>query len=345
MTRSWDVGAHLYGVPVLARRLAAGAVTLLGLVGCAASGTTPAAVPESPTAVAEESPTVGASPTLACDEPCYGEAETVGMLSRDVVVEASGVAASHRTSGAYYVISDEPGTDEVVAVREDGRLVVRIGVSGMSAENAEALAVGPCGPSGSGQCIFVGDIGDHVGRADVVVYRFPEPDLTAVMENAVAADAVRYTYPDAPTDAEALIVDDSGRPLIVSKAAFDEASATTGPTRLYRGDPDGGVLDLLGEVDLPDPDRPVFTGIAGNVVTDASSTDGRVLLRTYDQVLEYRAPDAGADLGGFPGWPLREVSAPSQIQSEAVGYRPDACGYVTISEFTGSIAAVGCRPS
>ena len=345
MTRSWDVGAHLYGVPVLARRLAAGAVTLLGLVACAASGTTPAAVPESPTAVAEESPTVGASPTLACDEPCYGEAETVGMLSRDVVVEASGVAASHRTSGAYYVISDEPGTDEVVAVREDGRLVVRIGVSGMSAENAEALAVGPCGPSGSGQCIFVGDIGDHVGRADVVVYRFPEPDLTAVMENAVAADAVRYTYPDAPTDAEALIVDDSGRPLIVSKAAFDEASATTGPTRLYRGDPDGGVLDLLGEVDLPDPDRPVFTGIAGNVVTDASSTDGRVLLRTYDQVLEYRAPDAGADLGGFPGWPLREVSAPSQIQSEAVGYRPDACGYVTISEFTGSIAAVGCRPS
>ncbi|HMG30529.1 MAG TPA: hypothetical protein VK585_10470 [Jiangellaceae bacterium] len=330
---------------MLARRLAAGAVTLLGLVGCAASGTTPAAVPESPTAVAEESPTVGASPTLACDEPCYGEAETVGMLSRDVVVEASGVAASHRTSGAYYVISDEPGTDEVVAVREDGRLVVRIGVSGMSAENAEALAVGPCGPSGSGQCIFVGDIGDHVGRADVVVYRFPEPDLTAVMENAVAADAVRYTYPDAPTDAEALIVDDSGRPLIVSKAAFDEASATTGPTRLYRGDPDGGVLDPLGEVDLPDPDRPVFTGIAGNVVTDASSTDGRVLLRTYDQVLEYRAPDAGADLGGFPGWPLREVSAPSQIQSEAVGYRPDACGYVTISEFTGSIAAVGCRPS
>ena len=76
-----------------------------------------------------------------------------------------------------------------------------------------------------------------------------------------------------------------------------------------------------------------------------SSDLGRVLLRTYDQVLEYRAPDAGADLGGFPGWPLREVSAPSQIQSEAVGYRPDACGYVTISEFTGSIAAVGCRPS
>ena len=345
MTRSWDVGAHLYGVPVIARRLTAGAVTLLGLVGCAGSGTTPAAVPESPTAVAEESPTAGESPTPACDQPCYGGAETVGMLSRDVVVEVSGVAASRRTSGVYYLVSDEPGTDEVVAVREDGTLVARISVDGMSAENAEALAVGPCDTTGPEPCVFVGDIGDHVGRADVIVYRFPEPDLTAVTENAVAADAVRYTYPDAPTDAEALIVDGAGRPLILSKAVFDEASATTGPTRLYRGDPDGGVLDLLGEVDLPDPDRPVFTGIAGNVVTDASSTNGSVLLRTYDQVLEYRAPDTEAELGGFPGWPLREVSAPSQIQSEAVGYRLDACGYVTISEFTGSIAAVGCRPS
>jgi len=340
------LGPRPYGVPVLLHRYAVGVITALGLVGCAAVGGTEAENHGSRGAPADGSPTVSRSPTTrTCAEPCYGEPETVGRLSSDVVVEASGVAASRSTPGVYYVVSDEPGTDEVVVVREDGTLVVRIGVDGMSAENAEALAVGPCGPSGSGQCVFVGDIGDHVARADVVVYRFPEPDLTAPTEHAVAADAVRYTYPDAPTDAEALIVDDSGRPLIVSKAAFDEASATTGPTRLYRGDPEGGVLDLLGEIDLPDPDRPVFTGIAGNVVTDASTMDGRVLLRTYDQVVEFLAPGAGADLGEFPGWPLRRVPAPSQIQSEAVGYRPDACGYVTISEFTGSIDAVGCRPS
>ena len=329
---------------MLLHHCAVGVVAALGLVGCAAVGGTQADSQGSRGGPADGSPTVSPSPTTeACDEPCYGEPHEVGRLSSDVVVEVSGVAASRTTSGVYYVVSDEPGTDEVVAIRADGTLVGRVGVDGMSAENAEALAVGHCGPSGSGQCVFVGDIGDHVGRADVVVYRFPEPDLTAPTENAVAADAVRYTYPDAPTDAEALIVDDSGRPLIVSKASFDEASATTGPTRLYRGDAEGGVLDLLGEIDLPDPDRAVFTGIAGNVVTDASTMHGRVLLRTYDQVVEFLAPRAGADLGEFPDWPLRRVPAPIQIQSEAVGYRLDACGYVTISEFTGSIAAVGCR--
>lgn len=265
-----------------------------------------------------------------------------GSLSAELVVEVSGVAASHRTAGVYYVVGDEPGTDEVVAVRDDGTLVARIGVDGMSAENAEALAVGTCGPRDSNSCVFVGDIGDHVGRRDVVVYRFPEPDLSAPPPE-VGADALRYRYPDAPTDAEALIVDDTGRPLIVSKAAFDQASATTGPTRLYRGDPGGGVLELLGEIDLPTPDRPVLTGIAGNVVTDASSTDGQVLLLTYDQVIEYHAPQAAAELGGFHEWPHHRVPAPAQIQSEAVAYRHD-CGYLTISELTGSMATVGCRP-
>ncbi|MGH8777237.1 MAG: hypothetical protein ACRDWI_19565 [Jiangellaceae bacterium] len=255
------------------------------------------------------------------------------------------MAASRRVPGVYYVVSDQPGTSEVVAVREDGTLVARISVDGMSAENAEALAVGPCDTTGPDPCVFVGDIGDHIGRPDVVVHRFPEPDLTTPPRDPVAADAVRYTYPDAPTDAEALVVDDTGRPMIVSKAAFDHASATTGPTRLYRGDREGGVLELLGEIDLPEPERPVFAGLVGNAVTDASSADGRVLLRTYDEVLEFAAPEPGSDLAGFPGWPLRRVPAPDQIQSEAAAYRADACGYLTISEFTGSIDSVDCRPS
>jgi hypothetical protein len=286
---------------------------------------------------------VSASPAApACGEPCYGDPETAGSLSAELVVEVSGVAASRSAAGVYFVVGDETGTDGVVAVREDGTLVARIGVDGMSAENAEALAIGSCGPGDSNPCVFVGDIGDHVGRPDIVVYRFREPDLTAPAPQVVAADALRYRYPNAPTDAEALIVDDAGRPLIISKAAFDQASATTGPTRLYRGEPGGGVLELLGEVDLPAPERPVLTGIAGNVVTDASAMDGRVLLRTYDQVIEYYAPRTGAELGGFHTWPYRVVPAPAQIQSEAVAYR-DGCGYLTISEFTGSIATVGCR--
>ncbi|MGH8826913.1 MAG: hypothetical protein ACRDVZ_04765, partial [Jiangellaceae bacterium] len=243
----------------------------------------------------------------------------------------------------YYVVSDEPGTSEVVAVQEDGALVARVEVEGMLTENAEALAVGPCGDREPHSCIFVGDVGDHVGREDVVVYRISEPGLSTPTVNAPATE-LRFTYPDAPTDAEALLVDESGRPLIISKAHFDRDVGVSAATRIYRGDTGGGVLELVGEFELPAPRSGVFAALVGNVVTDASSTSGRVLLRTYDAVIEYVAPEPGSDLAGFPAWRHDEVPAPAQLQSETVTFRSDRCGYLTTSEPTGAIEAVDCRP-
>lgn len=277
-----------------------------------------------------------------CGDPCYGPIVAVGSLSADVVVEASGMAASRRTDGVYYVVSDEPGTSEVVAVREDGAPVARVEVEGMLTENAEALAVGACGDREPHSCLYVGDIGDHVGREDVVVYRISEPDLSAPTARA-SATALRFTYPDAPTDAEALLVDESGRPLIISKADFDKDTGVSAATRLYRGDSGGGVLELVDDFELPVPRSGVFAALVGNVVTDASSTSGRVLLRTYDAVIEYVAPEPGSDLAGFPAWPHAEVAAPTQLQSETVTFRSERCGYLTTSEPTGSIDAVTCR--
>ncbi|WP_157987633.1 hypothetical protein [Jiangella endophytica] len=282
-------------------------------------------------------------PSLDCDSPCYGDAETVGTLTEDTVVEVSGMAASVRTPGLYYVVSDEAGTSEVAVVHEDGTLVARIELAGMDAENAEALAVGPCGDDPDASCLYVGDIGDHVGRDHVVVYRSPEPDLDDPPAT-VDADALEFRYEDGPTDAEALFVDPDGRPLIVSKAPFDSDTGETGTTRLYRGPADGGELALLGEIELPEPEDGFLAGLVGNVVTDASADleAGRVLLRTYDEVLEYRSPEPGADVASFPDWPLRRVPPGNVLQAETVAHLADGCGYLTTSELTGSIDAVRC---
>lgn len=278
-----------------------------------------------------------------CDSPCYGAAENVGTLGDDTVVEVSGMAGSVRTPGLYYVVSDEPGTSEVAVVRDDGALVATIELAGMDTENAEALAVGPCGDDARTSCLYVGDIGDHVGRDHVVVYRAPEPDLDDP-PGSVDADALEYRYEDGPTDAEALLVDPDGRPLIVSKAPFDEDTGETGSTRLYRGPADGGELALLGEIALPEPENGFLAGIVGNVVTDASAdlAAGRVLLRTYDEVLEYRSPDPGADVATFPDWPSRRVPPGNVLQAETVAYVVGGCGYLTTSELTGALDAVGC---
>lgn len=295
--------------------------------------------PQQPPTTSDTTPEPSAQP--ACDDPCYGQPHETGQLTDDVVTEVSGMAASRRTPGMYYVVSDEPGTSAVAIVGEDGESVARLAIEGMDPENAEALAVGPCGDD---SCLYVGDIGDHVGRPDVVVYRVPEPDLNDPPAS-VAADELRYIYPDTWTDAEALIVDDAGRPLIVTKARFDKTSGETGPTKLYRGDPSGGELTDLGVVKLPKPKNAVFAQLTGNVVTDASRQDGSVLLRTYDEVIEYRAADDDADVSGFPQWERRRVPSPNQLQSETVAHRTDGCGYLTTSELTGAIAAVSCAGS
>lgn len=291
----------------------------------------------------EPSSEPSSEPPPDCDSPCYGEPGTVGSLSEDTVVEVSGMAASVRTPGLYYVVGDEPGTSDVAVVRADGTPVTRIELAGMNAENAEALAVGPCGDDPEASCLYVGDIGDHVGRDHVTVYRAPEPDLDDPPAS-VDADALEFGYEDGPTDAEALLVDSDGRPLVVSKAPFDRDTGETGTTRLYRGPAGGGELALLTEIELPEPENGLLAGLVGNVVTDASVdlAAGRVLLRTYDEVLEYRAPEPGVDVAEFPDWPLRRVPAGNVLQAETVTYTVDECGYLTTSELTGAIDAVRC---
>lgn len=323
------------------RRLASTSFAALALAGCAGGDDVPPASARSEPPPPAESPSVETLSAPSCaDPPCYADPERTGVLDATVVEQPSGLAASLRTPDIFYAVSDVAGTAVVVAMNEDGSTVETITIDGMSAENAEALATGPCGPSSQETCLFVGDIGDHIGRPDVVIYRLPEPDLD---EAAVSADALHYTYPDGPTDAEALLVDSEGRPVIISKAAMRDGAIGIEETVVYRGGTDGGPLERIGELVLPEPANPVFAYIVGNVVTGADTLrDGRVLVRTYDEILEYRAGDSSADVATFPDWDVRRVPTPSQVQAEAVAYRADGCGYVSVSERSGNIAATTC---
>jgi len=185
----------------------------------------------------------------------------------------------------------------------------------------------------------------------VEVWRFEEPPGPAPAGPAPAAalvDAIRLTYPGGPQDAEALIVDDAGTPLIISKAPYDQSAQTTGETRVYRapGFADGELADL-GAMDLPEPAVGILSGFVGNVVTGADRLGDRVLLRTYDSVLLLQPPQAGArtalqdgvgaDLTGLAGWEARELRPSPLPQAEAVAFLPDGDAYVTVSEHVGGV--------
>ncbi|HEX6336637.1 MAG TPA: hypothetical protein VFZ85_06770 [Jiangellaceae bacterium] len=313
------------------------------LASCSAggeAGDVPAPPASSPAPA--NTPSATDSPPECDDEPCYADVEALGQVDPDTVTEVSGMAGSHRSPGLYYVIGDPQGTSEVAVVQEDGSLVGHLEIDGLSARNAEDLAVGSCGPDTETTCLFIGDIGNHVGLPDLFIYRFPEPDLDELPAR-VTPDSLRYTYPGEPTDAEALLVDREGRPIIVSKAWFDESTGESGPTQVFRGGRDGGTLEHLSDLRLPAPESPLFADLVGHVVTAADSTEDRVIVRTYDEIYEYRADDSDAGIGTFAEWPMQRVPAPFQMQSETITYRVGGCGYLTTSELTGEIHGVGCR--
>ena len=342
-------------------------VVLLGAAGCSWTGSAEAGSgvrASSDTAVPDEGAGSGDSaPTSATPTPSTSANPTpttadvhAQRFAPGVANEASGVAAATGNPDAFFVVDDPTGVDGVVAVDGNGTLLARISVTGMSAGNAEALAAGPCGstpiadsaepPAGDARCLYAGDIGDQIGRDRVTIYRFAEPTLSPPPDGPVHADAWQYTYPDQPQDAESLLVDTDGSLLIITKPAHGQGPVAA--HRVYRGKPGSGELEKVGEFSPPEPPAALQSLFTGNVVTDAAATPGRVLLLTYDQVIEYVAADPTAPLATFFTWPQHNLPKPEQIQSEGITPTDDGCGYAIVSEGgpgggAGSIAVVPCR--
>lgn len=291
----------------------------------------------------------GGRPTASDVTPAFLEFDrnpTVHDIDRRAGVETSGVVVSSRDPGVAFVVDDTTGEDRIGVVRTDGSWVGGFEVAGMGAANAEALASGPCRAGAAATCLYIGDLGDHIGREHVTVYRLREPD-PGDLPDRVDAAIWRYTYPDGQYDAEALMVDASGNLVVVTKRKV--GSDADGVARVYRGKPGGGRLTHVSTVTLPRPPLPAQSLFAGNVVTDATWQPGRVLLLTYDQVIQYVAPSASADPAEFASWPHEETSLLALRQAEGVSVRSrtaSPCGFVVAGEGRGEsaqIATVGCR--
>jgi streptogramin lyase len=168
------------------------------------------------------------------------------------------------------------------------------------------------GPDGS---LWVADTGDNKQRRDSVA--------VIVLPQRGEAQVRRLTYPDGPHDAEALLVDQRGRPLVITKEVGRPAGVYgtaqppegVGPTPLVR----------VGELALPPSTTeggPVG-GVGSRLVTGAAeSADGSVVaVRSYTDAWLYPVRD-GDLVDALKGAPL-QVPLPDEPQGEAVAFEPD----------------------
>jgi len=218
-----------------------------------------------------------------------GGAELVLRLHDPALVESSGLAVSGRHDGIVWTHPDGGTVARVMAVDESGDTVATVTLDGIDPYDPEALA-----PGTDGRSLWLGDLGDNLEqRPDVSVFQFTEPRELA--DRTVRATWFRFTYPDGPHDAEALLVDPSTGRLLVATKALGGAGLYRAPPQLVTED--AGTNRLERVADVP------------SLVTDgAFLPDGRFVLRSYTTAYVYDRP----------GHQVASAPLPRQPQGESV---------------------------
>jgi hypothetical protein len=213
-------------------------------------------------------------------------------LHDPALLESSGLAVSARHDGIVWTHPDGGSVAQVMAVDDSGDTVATVTLEGLDPYDPEALAPGPR------RTLWLGDLGDNLEqRPDVSVFRFREP--RSLTDRTVRARWFRFTYPDGPHDAEALLIEPSTGRLLVATKALGGAGLYRAPERLITED--AGTNRLERVADVP------------SLVTDgAYLPDGRFVLRTYTMLHVYDRP----------GHEVASAELPPQPQGESVAADP-----------------------
>ncbi|MBA3357201.1 MAG: hypothetical protein H0U18_14935 [Pyrinomonadaceae bacterium] len=262
----------------------------------------------------------------------YGPATRLGVLKDAAIKESSGLVASRSTPGLFWTHNDSGDGPFIYGFDSQGSRKGVWRVADASARDWEDIAAGP-GPQRNQSYLYIGDIGDNrEQRSEIVVYRVPEPTITAADTSSTrskprlteSAEAIRLRYPDGKHDAETLMVHPvTGSLFIVTKVAFANPSIyeASGPVSSERPI----TLKRLGELNIP--------SLLGGIITggDISPDGRRVALCDYMQGYEIVLPE-GAAFNTIWNQPLRPIGLGQRKQGEAIAYRLDGRALLATSE-------------
>jgi hypothetical protein len=264
----------------------------------------------------------------------YGEPVAVCEIADPRLNEASGLAASRRHPGYYYTHNDSGGRPHVYILDRAGRIHATIRLVGAENVDWEDIALAP-GEKATTDDVCVADIGDNMaGRAEVVIYRFPEPDPNAAAGRMidVKPQAVRCKYEDGARNAEGFAV----HPQTGDGYVFSNRS--DGTCRVYRlAAPwaTAGFVTLRRAASLRFPKEvpPVLRMVTG---ADISPDGKRLVTRSYVGGWEWRLAEPG-DTGKFTRIFRQEPTAlklAMEPQAEALCFSADGKALLTVSEGT-----------
>ncbi|MGI9519485.1 MAG: hypothetical protein ACR2NP_20705, partial [Pirellulaceae bacterium] len=150
----------------------------------------------------------------------FGERTQLGSIQPAFINEASGLAASRRYPGMYWVHNDNGRHPGLFLIDAAGRLQATVQLAGASFQDWEDLAAVTL----NGQHhLIVADCGDNSLRRDscrLFVLSEPERELEqeAVIEATISdVETLSFRYPDGARDCESVAVDNTGTVFLLTK--------------------------------------------------------------------------------------------------------------------------------
>ncbi len=254
--------------------------------------------------------------------PLFEDAVSKGVVTKDAIDEASGLAASRRNPGIFWTHNDSGNMPVIFALDETGAFKAEFSLLNVPNRDWEDIAVGP-GPVDNIHYIYIGEIGDNdaVHKANYI-YRFPEPDLAASGElgayEIAQYDVITYVYPDGQRDAETLMVDPKTRDIyIVSKRESN--------VHLYKAaypQATDGVITLEKMATLP-----YSFIVAGDI--DASGDE--ILMKGYTDVYFWKRKGSETIAATLSGTP-QKIKYLIEPQGEAIAWDAEGVDFYTLSE-------------
>lgn len=248
------------------------------------------------------------------------------------LVEASGLAASHRTPDLLWSHNDSGGQPVLYGFSTNGGARGSLRITGAKAVDWEAISSFEM----DGKAwIAIGDVGDNLSwRKSTTIYVVEEPAvdrLSPLRETPVPiAWSIVYHFEDGPRDCEALLVDPRLREILLISKRGHPAEVYTLPLRPSASTSGVATAKKIGRIaHVPQPNFkqklfPSATGRFRGQVTDGCiSADGlSAALLTYGDVLIYRRRPAESWADAFQKIPER-LAPHGLSQAEALCYSAD----------------------
>jgi hypothetical protein len=239
--------------------------------------------------------------------------------------EISGIAASAKNPGHYWVHNDSGDDARIFLINTAGNIVATVEIASITSRDWEDIAVGP-GPVEGESYVYIADIGDNnKNKVHKYIYRLAEPLIdTTVLKQSLRfqrneVSAFTFLYADGPRDAEILMIEPFTKDLFVVTKRESKVQIYTLPFPQMDGD-----TTVLTKSAVPLPFRMTNAG-------DISADGTEILIKNLTTVYYWKR---SGDETVIEALARKAIELPyiEEPQGEAIAWRRDGKGYLTVSE-------------